>query len=544
MRGKILIVDDEAGPRESLRMILKQYHDVRTASNGQEALEGIGREKPDLVFLDLRMPGMSGTEVLKRIKSEWPDVEVAIITAYAAVESARVAVQCGAIDYLTKPYSVADVERIVDKALRSRRRQHEAEMLSGQLAKLTEALARRASSMDSDDGAGVGAALDRLRRFQSSLDEDMASLRELSELGEVAAEVTHDINNLLTIILTSAQFLIRQIDSERETDLSSIASRLSGIVQAAEDCSMMVRRVRDFTRTKAEPAVGPVNINDVVSAAADLEREEVAAKGRAVEFRVHLEPVPIIEGDEVALRNIIVNLIENSLDALKEEGGWIELRTSAGEGKVVIQVRDNGQGMPPEVAAKATRAFFSTKASRGTGLGLSIAEKTVKQHHGQLRVDSEVGVGTTVTIELPVHAPLTAAPAGAQGDGQAGTVLLIEDEKTMRELMAAILEAEGYRVHLAEDGLAGMARFQELSSNAHGPLVVVTDHEMPGMTGRELAGQIKQISPKTPVLIVSGYISSGGGPEDELISKPFDIDEFTGCVQRLMKEARASRSAV
>ncbi len=540
MRGKILIVDDDAGPRESLRMILKQNHDVRTASGGEEGLQEIEREKPDLVFLDLRMPGMSGTEVLKAIKAKYPEVEVAIITAYAAVESARIAVQCGAIDYLTKPYSVVDVERIVEKALRSRRRQHEAEMLSGQLAKLTEALARRTHALEGDSGPHVAAALDRLRSFQSSLDEDMQSIRELSELGEVAAEVTHDINNLLTIILTSAQFLIRQIDNQSETNLEAIAARLGGIVQAAEDCSTMVRRVRDFTRTNVDPVLSPVNVNDLVASTAELKREEVAIAGDDIEFRLSLEPLPLIEGDEVALRNVIVNLIENSLDALNGSG-VIELQTHAANGTISIRVRDTGCGMPPEVAAKATRAFFSTKRSRGTGLGLSIAEKAIKRHNGQLRIESQEGVGTTVTIELPIHGALPAAVAALGPDRRKGTIILAEDEEAMRNLMAAILESEGYWVLTAEDGLAGLALFREAhKQQGSRGLVVVTDHEMPGMTGRELASHVKEIDPAAPVLIVSGYISGGNGPEDALISKPFDIDEFTGCIHRLMTKAASA----
>lgn len=541
MRGNILIVDDELGPRESLRMILKAEHDVRTASSGEEALAEVERQKPDLVFLDLRMPGMSGTKVLEAIKAKHPDVEVAIITAYAAVESARIAVQCGALDYLIKPYSVSDVERIVDRALRSRRQQHDAEMLMGQLGKLTEAIAWRARALaDAPEASSLTNALDRLQLFQTAITEDLDSLRELSELGEVAAEVTHDINNLLTIILTSAQFLISHIDSHPSTDLQTVVARLGSIVQAAEDCSAMVKRVRDFTRTQgALLETTELDINELVSGTVALKREETTAKGLDVELRTVLRPVPLVRGDEVSLRNVLMNLLENALDAVAGHG-VIEVRTEVRENVVRIEVADNGCGMSPEVASKATRAFFSTKQVRGTGLGLSIADKVVRQHNGRMTLDSEEGRGTTVTIELPTVGEVKPL---AEARRDSGTVLLIEDEPAMRSLMAAILEAEGYRVLQASDGLEGWTAFEEFQGEAEGrPLVVVTDHELPGMTGRELASRIKTLDASRPVMIVSGYIHGGEGPEDMLMSKPFDLDEFTSRVRSLIERAASSVS--
>lgn len=541
MRGNILIVDDELGPRESLRMILKAEHDVRTASSGEEALAEVERQKPDLVFLDLRMPGMSGTKVLEAIKAKHPDVEVAIITAYAAVESARIAVQCGALDYLIKPYSVSDVERIVDRALRSRRQQHDAEMLMGQLGKLTEAIAWRARALaDAPEASSLTNALDRLQLFQTAITEDLDSLRELSELGEVAAEVTHDINNLLTIILTSAQFLISHIDSHPSTDLQTVVARLGSIVQAAEDCSAMVKRVRDFTRTQgALLETTELDINELVSGTVALKREETTAKGLDVELRTVLRPVPLVRGDEVSLRNVLMNLLENALDAVAGHG-VIEVRTEVRENVVRIEVADNGCGMSPEVASKATRAFFSTKQVRGTGLGLSIADKVVRQHNGRMTLDSEEGRGTTVTIELPTVGEVKPL---AEARRDSGTVLLIEDEPAMRSLMAAILEAEGYRVLQASDGLEGWTAFEEFQGEAEGrPLVVVTDHELPGMTGRELASRIKTLDASRPVMIVSGYIHGGEGPEDMLMSKPFDLDEFTNRVRSLIERAASSVS--
>ena len=145
----ILVIDDQAGPRDSLRMILKDHHQVRMAASGPEGLEMIKQQKPDLVFLDIMMPDMDGTEVMRRIKKLDPDIEVAIITAYAAVDSAQEAVRCGALDYLTKPFGVAEVRSVVDRALHRQRERGEHDMLRAQLEQVTEILTGRLGALGS-----------------------------------------------------------------------------------------------------------------------------------------------------------------------------------------------------------------------------------------------------------------------------------------------------------------------------------------------------------------------------------------------------------
>jgi signal transduction histidine kinase len=511
-------------------MILKEDHDVRTASDGDTALREVERLQPDLVFLDIRMPGMSGTEVMKAVKTRHPDVQVAIVTAYAGVESARMAVQFGAIDYLTKPYSVGDVERIVEKALKVRRQRYEAGILSAQLAKVTEALTSRTAA------GGVGGALDSLRSLQTSVTEDLAPLSKLGEWGEVAAEVTHDIDNLLAVIMVSSQFLMRQVESHAETDPKVLGERVQGIARAAEDCLKMIRQIRDFTRPGSDQEMSSIDVNTLVSGAVDLERDEVSAQGDVVEYRLRLGPVPLVRGDETALRRVLVNLIENARDALGGQG-YIELSTRLVDGYVQVQVRDNGCGMPPEVLEKATTPFFSTKRAHGTGLGLAITDGVIKRHNGRMALESAEGEGTTITIELPV----VVEAAGETQPRTRGTVVVVEDEEAMLKLMAAILESEGYRVLMAENGAVGWDLFQQnYDPQAEEPFLVITDREMPDMSGRELTGRIKKTDPDAAVLVVSGYSTDPSGPEDALVRKPFGIHEFVRAVADLMHKQKSN----
>ncbi len=543
MRGDILVVDDEAGPRESLRIILKPDHDVRVVDGGREALREIERKQPDLVLLDLRMPDMDGTEVLTLVKSRYPDVAVAIITAYAAVESARLAVRYGALDYLTKPYSARDVERIVEKALSVRRRQHDAELMAGQLAKMAALLVGRAADLDPADRAGLAGALDSLQSVQTSLSEDLESVRGLSELGEMAASITHDINNLLTVILTSSQILLALLDPSPPPghDMLDVTSQAARIARAAEDCSKIIRRVKDFVRLNVSFQPSIVDVNQIVASVVDLKRGTAVPPRGNVEFVLRRANVPLIPGDEVALRTVLLNLVENSLEALTE-GGIIELGTAYRNGCVEVRVRDTGCGMAPEVLANATRAFYTTGKEGGTGLGLSTADRVVRRHRGVLGIESEPGKGTTVTMRLPTHPHMDlvddstpAAPLTRAGHAT-GTLIVADDNDAIRDLIISVLEAEGYTVLGASDGLQAWALFEQNSRRADpAPIMLVADHEMPGLLGRDLALRVKQADARIPVLIVSGYIPQGDkGPEDEMIPKPFDIRDLVRRVNGLM----------
>lgn len=540
MRGDILVVDDEAGPRESLRMILKRDHDVRTASSGKEALEEVERRPPDLVLLDLRLGDMNGTDVLTEVKTRFPQVQVAIITAYAAVDSARLAVRYDAIDYLTKPYLAADVERIVDSALAVRRKDHDAALLAAQLARMSEALTGRLRSLDPNSCAHLADAVNGIQAVNTSLGEDVDVVRRLTELGEVAASVTHDINNLLTIILTSAEGLLMQLDAPRPADGTAITPQVARIARAAEDCSAMIRQVKQFTRLNVKCQPAPVDINQVVVSVVDLLRGDPRIAAERVTLDVSLGDVTIIQGDEVGLRTVLMNLLENSLDAL-HKGGTIRISTDLRDGRVCIEVADDGCGMTPDVLARATEAFFTADKPAGTGLGLCIVERMVKRHDGELSIYSESGRGTTVTVCLPAGSQQQAAPAELEAPRAMPRVIVADDNDGMRELMARLMEAEGYDVVRASDGLQAWELCRQTWNRAEAlPMMLVTDQEMPGMLGRELVGRVKALDRQIPVILVSGYLAPDDpGPEDVLICKPFDFELLIKHARELMAQVQA-----
>ena len=248
MRADIIVVDDESGPRESLRMILNLEHDVRLASSGPEALALVAERKPDLVFLDIRMPEMDGIEVLRRIKETAPDVEVAMITAYAAVQSAQRAMRLGALDYITKPFGVSEVEAVVERALARRREQHEERLLFEQLDRAIDQISGQlaAARRDADEGHELAKGL---TSAHSSLQDQINEVLRLNSIGEVAAEVAHDLNNFLSTILFRIEIMLLDLDHTQGVDVQTLSEGLEQIALAARDGGEALERLSALSST-------------------------------------------------------------------------------------------------------------------------------------------------------------------------------------------------------------------------------------------------------------------------------------------------------
>jgi len=527
MRAEILVVDDQAGPRESLRIILKDTHNVRVAADGPEALVMIEELEPDLVFLDVRMPGMDGVEVLEVIKEKHPDVQVAMITAYAAVETAQSAIRLGATDYITKPFSVPDVEDVVRRALNQRRSHREERLLELQLREIREALT---------DGAGLSGDLDALDRTaivaglttaHQSMQAQVSHLSRLNALGEIAAEVNHDLNNLLSTIMLTIELLLKRTEMGEEVDLAELSDALRTIEAAAQEGSSATSRIREFLRSDPYAPREMVDLYEVVSSSLELSSGRVAGFESRHEMRNELPHLPKIFGNAAALRAALTNILINARQALAESGGVVTVTGWQDGDHVVIRTEDNGVGMTPDVLAQATTAFFTTKSEDGTGLGLSLANKLITQHGGSLHLESEPGKGTKVDIRLPLVA--TSEP----DVGGADRVLVVDDDERALSLICQLLRASGFETVAASSGEAAWNEFtirQGLDDEQIS--VILTDLDMPGITGTELARRVKQSEPDLPVILLTGVRGAEAslGPDgqylDAVIYKPFNVNNL------------------
>lgn len=224
------------------------------------------------------------------------------------------------------------------------------------------------------------------------------------------------------------------------------------------------------------------------------------ASGATVVVETDLKEVPAVRGSESDLRESLINLLFNAIDAMPQ-GGTITVSTGTENNSVVIQVRDTGRGMTEEVRQRRFEPFFTTKGERGTGLGLAIVYGIVQRHGGSIDAQSEPGKGTVVVIRLPI-------PQSDDGELVASSaaptrplrVLLAEDEPQVRDIEAEYLRGDGHFVETAANGQEALERFVQWGYD-----VVVADRAMPEMNGDKLAAAIKQISPKTPVIMVTGF---------------------------------------
>jgi len=224
------------------------------------------------------------------------------------------------------------------------------------------------------------------------------------------------------------------------------------------------------------------------------------ASGATVTVTTELRDVPAIRGNETDLREVVINLLFNAVDAMPH-GGAITVATGTEGDSIVIEVRDTGRGMTEEVRQRCLEPFFTTKGERGTGLGLAIVYGIVQRHGGSIDIQSEVGKGTVVVVRLPVL-PTGSGELPPNGAARLGPlrVLLVEDEPQVRDIEAEYLRGDGHYVETADDGRQAMDRFGRGRFD-----VVVADRAMPVMNGDQMTAAIKQQSPKTPVLLVTGF---------------------------------------
>ncbi|MFH1462941.1 MAG: ATP-binding protein [Pseudomonadota bacterium] len=376
---------------------------------------------------------------------------------------------------------------------------------------------------------GYGIGIQRVRRQQEAMMEQLARAQRLEAVGRLAGGVAHDFNNLLTVILSSADFAL-----ENKALPPAVQGEVEAILEAGQRAAALTRQLLAFSRRQVlHPEV--LDLNSVVCGVENLLRRLL---GEDIRIVVELsDQIELVEADPGQLEQVLVNLAVNARDAMPR-GGSLHIGTSVGPGGGVrLTVADTGCGMEPEVLARVFEPFFTTKEpGRGTGLGLSMAYGVVTQSGGEIEVQSAPGEGTTFTITLPGAARREAPPAAAaqpEVDRGKGTVLLAEDDAAVRALTARMLVRAGYYVLEAASGEEALALVRAMEAPID---LLLTDVVMPGMDGPALAARL----PELPVLFMSGYTEDaiercGVFARDvPFLAKPFDMATLARMVGQVM----------
>lgn len=365
-----------------------------------------------------------------------------------------------------------------------------------------------------------------------NIEEQLRQAQKMEAVGRLAGGVAHDFNNLLTVIQGYTDVVFNGL--ERESPLRSAIGeiRTAGIRAAA-----LTRQLLAFSR-RAAPAWQHLNVNETI---AEIEKMLRRLIGEDIEVRTRLDPaLGFTRADPNQIEQVIMNLAVNARDAMPK-GGTLTIETrnveldatySAQHADVqpgpyiVLSVSDTGMGMSHEVMDHLFEPFFTTKPEgKGTGLGLSIVYGIVRQSHGHVRPYSEPGHGTTIYVYLPrIGEVADAQPVPAesrQPSGGCETILVVEDDDQLRKMACLTLGAQGYRVLEAATGAEAL----QVAAHASGIALVLTDIIMPGMSGAELARQLRAENPRIKLLFMSGY-------SDEAVTQHCPTIVDTGFVQK------------
>ena len=397
-RPTLLIVDDEPGLRQSLKLIFKNDYELLLADNGPLAIELAQKHKIDAAILDIRMENMSGIDVLQGLKAVDPHIEVIMLTAYETIDTIRQALRLGACDYLNKPFEMAAIKRAV-----------------------ANAMDRRSLSFE------VKANSEKLKDLADELQNQRLDEAETRGRTEIYGSIIHDINNPLTIMSGLLQLINQRVGDKSSLeggDLENVKDRLRGITKQVTSCIEISRRYLAIMR-KDSDGLQRTPASDIVSDVADLLRVNPALKNH----ELAIAPVPkdvVLRMHGTDLIQILRNLTINALQATDEKhrvsihnavipeplnldtlGDGPEERFINRDGfcnsspLLALTVEDTGPGIAPENMKKLFSQAFTTH-SAGHGIGLSIVHRLVARAEGAIHIRTKVGQGTKFTVFLPM----------------------------------------------------------------------------------------------------------------------------------------------
>lgn len=373
--NRVLIIDDEIGPRESLRILLKKEFDVRCADGVDKGMLQLKLFGPDLVVMDIRMPGKTGIEGLREIRAVDPHVSVVMLTGYGELDTAQQAIRLGATDYLNKPF---ETDQMLEVARRYVHR---------------TAVERRRAQMLQD-----------LSEVNSQLQDEIQNKEHMASIGQSSAEFAHDLRNPLMIVAGYVDLLSQQVEQAGNMvggEMSQVTDYLGVIETNVRRCcelSQMWQKLAKGGLTGMAELPASQVMSDLLMGVQPL----VSSAGVRLTHHVEDEGA-VIKGNRAQLLRAMHNIVSNAVDACEPGSGMVHLVGDLQGESLRIVVEDNGCGMDADVRNRMFEPYFSTKdENQGTGLGSCIAHKVIEEHGGSIAVESEPGEGTTVTLLLPL----------------------------------------------------------------------------------------------------------------------------------------------
>jgi len=387
----------------------------------------------------------------------------------------------------------------------------------------------------------------RAESEKKSLEEQFRQAQKMESLGILAGGVAHDFNNLLGIILGYGTLLQQKnLPSER------VSAAVGNIVKATQRGSDLVRQLMTVAR-KTDASFAPVDVNTIVR---EVESMLGATLPKTVVLSTSLDSnLPALSANSSQLYQVLLNLAVNARDAMPQ-GGTLSIQTQSVRGDIVkpkflgaedgqyiaIRVKDNGTGMDEAIRQRIFEPFYTTKEKgKGTGLGLAMVYGVVKGHHGFIDVESEVGVGTAFHIFLPVRnqssSELPTKESLQEVKGGSETILLVEDEEMLIELVETMLTSSGYRVLVARDGREAVEMYENHEDEV---ALVLSDLGLPRLGGMDAFLRMREINPQLRAIFATGYMDERSRTEmlemgaSRIIQKPYHPDDILRAVRSVL----------
>ena len=546
----ILLVDDQPGKLLGYEAILGELgENLIKAGSANEALEHLLKNEVAVVLIDVCMPELDGFELAAMIR-EHPRFQKTAIIFVSAIQVSDLDLlrgyAAGAVDYVPVPI-VPDLLRAKVRVFAELyRKTRQLEALNAELERRVEERTAELAQANADLERRVE---ERTREREAALAQ-VHEMQKVESLGQLTGGVAHDFNNLLMAVLGNLDLLRKHLAGDPK------ARRLiDGAIQGAERGATLTKRMLAFAR-RQELKPETVDVPSLVHSMVEMLGRSL---GPGIQVSTDFEPgLPATRADPNQLELALLNLALNARDAMplggrltisahRERVGAGDVPGLAAGDYVCIAERDTGSGMDEVTLKRATEPFFTTKgAGRGTGLGLSMVDGLVAQSGGAMRITSGVGSGTTVELWLPVSEAAEAKrprPTAVPRIEHAHScrVLVVDDDPIVLAGTVAMLEDLGHSVceaACAEEALETLRAEHELD-------LVITDHAMPGMTGTELAAQIRRDWPDLPIVIATGYAELPAEAELNLprLLKPYRQQELAELVARMVGHLNIPRAA-
>jgi two-component system, sensor histidine kinase and response regulator len=373
---QILVIDDEMGPRESLRMLLKPNYQVHTADCVEAGLKLLKEKRPDTIVMDIRMPGVTGIDGLRMIREIDPHLSVIMLTGFGALDTAKEALRLGANDYISKPFDAREMQEVIGRNVERTRVQRTAESAAAEIKELNNRLLK-----------------------------ELAQKERLASLGQASAEFVHDLGNPLTIVWGYVQLLAKRLEkSENGSNPAQNATsvkELNIIEQNVRLCRELLTMWQSYGSVEASPPK-PISVSEIVREIIKGVTAMATQSGVEIKAGICDDPCTLM-GDAVQVKRAIQNVVINAVQASAEKKGSVSVSCTQKDFYVDLRIEDNGPGIGSAELNRIFDPYFTTKqAKSGTGLGLYITKKVVQDHNGSIKVDSTPGAGTSFTIRLPL----------------------------------------------------------------------------------------------------------------------------------------------